>query len=92
MAQQSATTETAARAAKTLDRAPVPDPGEHSQAARMPAPADREQAVREAAYACFEARGCAPGHELDDWLKAEAQVEQASCDSAAAGGAGQVAH
>jgi hypothetical protein len=36
---------------------------------------DREQAIREAAYACFEARGCEPGHALDDWLKAEAMVQ-----------------
>jgi hypothetical protein len=47
---------------------------------------DREQAIREAAYACFEARGCEPGHELDDWLKAEAMVEQAN------GGAGPTQH
>lgn len=39
---------------------------------------DQEQAIREAAYACFEARGCEPGHELDDWLKAEAMVLQAN--------------
>lgn len=39
---------------------------------------DREQAIREAAYACFEARGCEPGHELDDWLRAEAMVQQAN--------------
>jgi hypothetical protein len=53
-------------------------------AARMPAPADRERAVRELAYAFFEARGRTAGHELDDWLKAEAQIlEQAAPDPAA---------
>jgi hypothetical protein len=52
--------------------------------ARMPAPADREREVRELAYAFFEARGRAEGHELDDWLKAEAQIlEQAAHDAAA---------
>jgi hypothetical protein len=39
---------------------------------------DREQAIREAAYACFEARGCEPGHELDDWLRAEGMVHEAN--------------
>jgi hypothetical protein len=33
----------------------------------------RDQAVREAAYAFYEARGCVDGFALDDWLKAEAQ-------------------
>lgn len=42
------------------------------------APFDREQAIREVAYACFEARGGEPGHALDDWLKAEALVQQAN--------------
>lgn len=41
-------------------------------------PFDREQAIREVAYACFEARGGGPGHELDDWLKAEALIQQAN--------------
>lgn len=92
MAQQLATIETAARAAKAMDTAAAPDSSEDLQAARMPAPADREQAVRVAAYSCFEARGCEPGHDLDDWLRAEAQVQQANCESAPAGSAGQVAH
>jgi len=51
---------------------------EHSEAPQASAIFDREQAIREAAYACFEARGCVPGHELDDWLQAEAQVLQAN--------------
>jgi Protein of unknown function (DUF2934) len=77
MAQPLATIETAARAAKAMDTAAAPDSGQESQAARMPVAADREQVIREAAYALFEARGCEPGHELDDWLTAEAQVQQA---------------
>ncbi len=35
----------------------------------------RQQAIRQAAYAQFEARGCVYGHELEDWLKAEAEVD-----------------
>jgi len=34
----------------------------------------REAMVREAAYYHYEARGCIDGHELEDWLKAEADI------------------
>ena len=30
--------------------------------------------IREAAYYIAEKRGFAPGHELEDWLKAKAQI------------------
>jgi hypothetical protein len=48
-------------------------------AAAKPAPAalsaaQREQAVRTAAYFRAERRGFAPGNEWDDWLSAEAEV------------------
>jgi hypothetical protein len=33
-----------------------------------------EEFIRERAYELFEARGCESGHELDDWLQAEAEV------------------
>ncbi len=92
MAPQMATSKTAARAAKAIDTTAAPDSGQGFQAARMPAPADRDQAIREAAYALFEARGCEPGHEVDDWLKAEAQVQQAHAQSASSAGVGPVAH
>lgn len=55
-------------------------------------PFDPEQAIREAAYACFEARGCVPGHELDDWLQAEAQVLQANGHSTSDSGMEQTTH
>jgi hypothetical protein len=87
-----ATVETAAHAAMAMDSAAASDSSQPVEAARTPAPADREQAIREVAYAFFEARGGEPGHELDDWLKAEIQVEQATRQSASAGVAGQVAH
>lgn len=35
----------------------------------------RQQAIRQAAYAQLEARGCVYGHELEGWLKAEAEVD-----------------
>lgn len=32
--------------------------------------------VEEAAYYCAERRGFQPGHELDDWLQAEAEISR----------------
>jgi hypothetical protein len=37
-------------------------------------PAEREQRIREAAYFNAERRGFAPGHEIEDWLAAEAAL------------------
>jgi len=37
---------------------------------------DRHAAIAEAAYYRAERRGFAPGHELEDWLAAEAQIEK----------------
>jgi hypothetical protein len=34
----------------------------------------REGAIRERAYLKFLRRGCCPGHDLDDWLEAEAEL------------------
>lgn len=31
--------------------------------------------IQKRAYQLFEARGRHPGHELDDWLKAEAEIK-----------------
>lgn len=33
----------------------------------------REERIRQSAYALYEARGCVDGHDVDDWLIAEAQ-------------------
>lgn len=37
----------------------------------------RDSAIRETAYGFYEARGQESGHELDDWLMAEAEVDRA---------------
>ncbi|AOF87224.1 hypothetical protein BSY239_20 [Hydrogenophaga sp. RAC07] len=34
----------------------------------------REERIHEVAYALYEARGCVDGHDLEDWLAAEASV------------------
>lgn len=36
----------------------------------------RELMIRDAAYYHYAERGYAPGHELDDWLAAEAEIER----------------
>lgn len=33
-----------------------------------------EQAIRQRAYELYSKRGMAPGHALDDWLQAEAEL------------------
>lgn len=42
--------------------------------ARVTDPARRRTMIAEAAYYRAERRGFAPGHELEDWLQAEAEL------------------
>lgn len=48
-------------------------------------PAQREQMVREAAYYQYVRRGFVPGHDLDDWLAAEAELFSAPAGQEPAG-------
>jgi hypothetical protein len=41
----------------------------------------REAMIREAAYFHYAKRGYAPGHDLDDWLAAEAEIERGASGS-----------
>lgn len=36
---------------------------------------ERENMIREAAYYRYLERGCCDGHDLDDWLAAEAEID-----------------
>ena len=45
-----------------------------STSARESDLAQRHAMIAEAAYYCAERRGFAPGHELEDWLRAEAEI------------------
>lgn len=36
---------------------------------------DRAERIRQRAYELHEARGQEAGHEIDDWLQAEAEIE-----------------
>ncbi|HPF27523.1 MAG TPA: DUF2934 domain-containing protein [Steroidobacteraceae bacterium] len=53
-------------------------PGPQSAAAPATARASRHERVCRRAYQLAEARGFAPGRELDDWLAAEAEIERAN--------------
>ncbi len=73
MAQTLATTiQPEARTLETLGTSTAPVLNELASTSPTAPSFDRDQAIREAAYACYEARGREPGHELEDWLKAEA--------------------
>src|SRR5512139_3393547 len=48
---------------------------DEDMAGKTPIPVEREAMIREAAYFHYAQRGYAPGHDLDDWLAAEAELE-----------------
>jgi len=67
---------TASQAAKAAPPATVDAP-----AAAKATPViteSKDEFVRQAAYFYYEARGRVGGHELDDWLRAEAEFERQS--------------
>ncbi len=73
------TSGSAARTRAVIKRAPmaVMAKGDgHALPEGPEAEASRETRIHEAAYALYEARGCVDGHDLDDWLAAEAAVER----------------
>ena len=59
----------------------VKDPWAAGPRARLP-PQARHREVAEAAYFLSQARGFAPGRELDDWLAAEREIDARKCDEA----------
>jgi len=72
LAQEGATKAKAARPARKGN-------GQSEMAAGM----GREELIRQKAYALYEARQCEGGHELEDWLQAEAQVSQEASEQRA---------
>ena len=54
---------------------PAPNPSPTTTGAMKPAP-DLHEQVRLRAYALYEQRGSADGHQLGDWLQAESEVAQ----------------
>lgn len=49
--------------------------GARSSSSAASRPIHREKAISEVAYLFAEKRGFAPGHELDDWLAAEKEID-----------------
>jgi hypothetical protein len=54
----------------TAEAAPSPEGPEPSE------PAQRHALIAEAAFLIAQERGFAPGHELNDWLAAEREIDQ----------------
>ena len=52
---------------------------EHTDKTRIPVitqpQSNTEDKIRSRAYEIYEARGYEPGHDLDDWLAAEAEMK-----------------
>jgi hypothetical protein len=42
---------------------------------RIPSPVEREQMIAQGAYYRAQGRSFEPGHELEDWLEAEAELK-----------------
>lgn len=61
-------------AANATDAARLELPQEAATPVLEPTP---REIVAQRAYALFEERGCEPGRDVDDWLRAEHEVEQA---------------
>ncbi len=47
-------------------------------------PEGLERQIRRRAYEIYEERGREDGHDLDDWLRAEAEITGATAETAAA--------
>ena len=63
---------------KTKSAPPATATATPLQAEAAPGTEAKDEFVRKAAYCYYEARGRIGGHELDDWLKAEAEFERLS--------------
>lgn len=53
------------------------------QTAKTETDPNREQEIRLRAYTLYEERGREDGHDIDDWLRAEAEVSTAAQRAAA---------
>ncbi|HEU4781224.1 MAG TPA: DUF2934 domain-containing protein [Steroidobacteraceae bacterium] len=60
---------------KRAPRKPATTPRAKRSATRFVGPEQRAALIAEAAFFRAEKRGFAPGHETEDWLAAEAEVD-----------------
>lgn len=73
------TQQTAASSASSDERAALPaDPTQALLAAPKPTGSARDGMIAMAAYYRAERRGFAPGHDLEDWFAAEAEITASS--------------
>jgi hypothetical protein len=92
MQQQIAKNQSAAAGLLQANSAAQTEPDQAAGGAQAGPVVDREEVIRLTAYSFYEARGRVDGHELEDWLKAEAQVAQAGHDAALAEGGAPATH
>ncbi len=69
-----------------LDQLSRRNAGGKPAVARVSDPARRHAMIAEAAYYCAQRRGFAPGHELEDWVQAEAQIARSGSEAPKAAG------
>jgi len=58
----------------TMPEVTSTSPVRKSASSNSPTPIDLEAQIRQRAYELYEQRGCAPGHENEDWFRAEHEV------------------
>ena len=51
------------------------DQAETSASSQPRSDTNRDERIRSAAYAAAERRGFSPGHEVEDWLEAEREID-----------------
>ncbi len=72
-AKKTAATRKSARPKKTAQTAKAPKAKKTAAATSRPAPAEREEQIRIAAYYRWEQRGRMHGSDVQDWLAAESE-------------------
>lgn len=77
MNNQQTTTQAEQKAAAQSKSVPAEKKDENTVATNDASSGDaRDELIRKTAYSFYEARSCVSGYELEDWLKAEMQVDQ----------------
>jgi len=76
MKQQDSAPGSAKNVAPKKTAKPAPTVGAPATVAVGNGTASKDEFVSQKAYYYYESRGCIGGHELDDWLKAEAEFER----------------
>lgn len=69
------TTTTRNKQVITMPEAGAPTLVKKSAPASGSSPANLDLAIRQRAYELYQERGCMPGHENEDWFRAEQEVK-----------------